>query len=238
MRQWQIQCQIGLRTPAAPFASRRLRIFPADLKSYPKRLSLPLTKSGGRGCGSRPLQSAVRADIPALVSGDRVVVTGIRPNVANGSKIAAKLQNRLCSVTPNVISVLGGQQVFGARAGRVDLLEEVERGLPVRAYEAVAEALELTPVEEDRLLQVSLRTRARWKKRARLDAATSDRLVRLARILALAVLVLESREHAVAWLREPSPALGGRSPLAAVASDPGAEKVSNMLYQMEHGVYA
>lgn len=150
----------------------------------------------------------------------------------------AKLQDRLCSMTPNVISALGGQQVFGARATRVDLLEEVERGLPVRAYEVVTEALELTPVEEDRLLQVSLRTRARWKKRARLDAATSDRLVRLARILALAVLVLESRQHAVAWLREPSPALGGRSPLAAVASDPGAEKVSNMLYQMEHGVYA
>jgi putative toxin-antitoxin system antitoxin component (TIGR02293 family) len=141
-------------------------------------------------------------------------------------------------VTPEVISVLGGPRVFGTRAARVELLDEVERGLPVRAYEAVSEALELTPVEEDRLLQVSLRTRARWKKRGRLDAATSDRLVRLARILALAVSVLESRTNAVAWLRESSPALGGRSPLAAVASDPGAEKVSNMLYQMEHGVYA
>jgi putative toxin-antitoxin system antitoxin component (TIGR02293 family) len=141
-------------------------------------------------------------------------------------------------MTPNVISVMGGSRVFGTRASRLDLLEEVERGLPVGAYETIAEALELRPVEEDRLLQVSLRTRARWKKRARLDAATSDRLVRLARILALAVLVLENRENAVAWLREPSPVLGGRSPLAAVASDPGAEKVSNMLYQMEHGVYA
>jgi putative toxin-antitoxin system antitoxin component (TIGR02293 family) len=139
---------------------------------------------------------------------------------------------------PNVIAVLGGPQVFGTRAARVDLLEEVERGLPRRAYEAVSAALELTPVEEDRLLQVSLRTRARWKRRARLDAATSDRLMRLARILALAVMVLESRENAVAWLREPSDVLGGRSPLAAVVSDPGAEKVSNMLYQMEHGVYA
>ena len=91
-------------------------------------------------------------------------------------------------MTPNVISVLGGPRVFGTRAARLDLLEEVERGLPVRAYETIAEALELTPVEEDRLLQVSLRTRARWKKRARLDVATSDRLVRLARILALAFL--------------------------------------------------
>jgi putative toxin-antitoxin system antitoxin component (TIGR02293 family) len=139
---------------------------------------------------------------------------------------------------PNVLAVLGGSQVFGARTGRIDFLQEVERGLPRRAYEAVSEALELTPAEEDRLLQVSLRTRARWKGRVRLDAATSDRLMRLARILALAVSVLESRENAVMWLREPSDVLGGRSPLAAVASDPGAEKVSNMLYQMEHGVYA
>jgi putative toxin-antitoxin system antitoxin component (TIGR02293 family) len=141
-------------------------------------------------------------------------------------------------VTPNIIEILGGPQVFGVRAARVDLLEEVERGLPIRAYETVSEALELTPVEEDRLLRVSVRTRARWKRRDRLDAATSDRLVRLARILALAVLVLESRGNAVAWLREPSDSLGGRSPLAAVASDPGAEKVSNMLYQMEHGIYS
>jgi putative toxin-antitoxin system antitoxin component (TIGR02293 family) len=159
-------------------------------------------------------------------------------SMTNGIKLDAKVQSGFCFMAPDVISILGGSQVFGARAARLDLLEEVERGLPVRAYEAVAEALELTPLEEDGLLQVSLRTRARWKKRARLDAATSDRLVRLARILALAVLVLESRENAVGWLREPSPALGGRSPLAAVASDPGAEKVSNMLYQMEHGVYA
>ena len=138
----------------------------------------------------------------------------------------------------SVIEFLGGKRLFGSRAAGIDLLAEVERGLPVRAYEAVAEALELSPAEEDRLLQVSLRTRARWKRRARLDPATSDRLVRLARIMALAVMVLESRENAVAWLREPSDALRGRSPLAAIATDPGAEKVSNMLYQMEHGVYA
>jgi len=138
----------------------------------------------------------------------------------------------------NIIEVLGGQQVFGVQAAGIDLIDEVERGLPRRAYEAVSEALALTPTEQDRLLPVSLRTRARWKRRGRLDPATSDRLVRLARILALAATVLESRENAVAWLREPSDGLGGRSPLAAIASDPGAEKVSNMLYQMEHGAYA
>ena len=56
----------------------------------------------------------------------------------------------------------------------------------------------MTPEEEDRLLQVSLRTRRRWKQRTRLDPATSDRLVRLARILALATDVLERQEN---WYR-------------------------------------
>src|SRR6059058_5697670 len=115
-------------------------------------------------------------------------------------------------MSANLMQVLGGRQVFGARAHRVDLLAEIERGLPIKAYERVAHTLALSPDEEDRLLQVSLRTRARWKRRSRLDPAVSDRVARLARILALAEEVL--------------------------ATDAGAEKVSNLLYQMEYGLYA
>lgn len=138
----------------------------------------------------------------------------------------------------DIVSTLGGRQVFGAGARKIDLLEEVERGLPTRAYNVIAKALGLTPEEEDRLLQISLRTRARWKHRTRLDPVTSDRLVRLARILALATEVLENQEHAVAWLREPGDALNGRTPLEIMTTDVGAEKVTNVLYQMEHGIYA
>lgn len=138
----------------------------------------------------------------------------------------------------DIVKALGGRQIFGTGSGRIDLLDEVERGLPVKAYATIARALALTPQEEDRLLQISIRTRARWKQRARLDPGVSDRLVRLARILAIANDVLENQEHAVQWLREPSEALGGRTPLEAISTDIGAEKVTNMLYQMEHGIYA
>jgi putative toxin-antitoxin system antitoxin component (TIGR02293 family) len=138
----------------------------------------------------------------------------------------------------DILATLGGRQVFGARSRPIDLLQEVERGLPIKAYSAIARTLLLTPEEEDRLLQNSLRTRARWKHRTRLDVATSDRVVRLARVLALATDVLESEAHAVAWMREPSEALGERTPLETLATDIGAEKVTNMLRQMEHGVYA
>jgi len=141
-------------------------------------------------------------------------------------------------MSANLMQILGGRQVFGARADHVDLLAEIERGLPIKAYERIAHTLALSPEEEDRLLQVSLRTRARWKHRSRLDPAVSDRVARLGRILGLAEEVLENRSHAVAWLREPSDSLGARTPLEILATDAGAEKVSNLLYQMEHGLYA
>ena len=137
----------------------------------------------------------------------------------------------------DILQALGGTRAFGKRKN-VDLLDEIERGLPTESYRFLADTLGLRPYEEDRLLRVSPRTRARWAGRARIDPSTSDRLARLARILALAVNVLESQSAAVEWLREPTEYLGDRSPLEALATDLGAEKVTNMLYQMEYGVFA
>lgn len=150
----------------------------------------------------------------------------------------AILAQQVLFMQTDILNALGGRQVFGPGSHPIDLMKEVERGLPTKSYSVIAKALELTPEEEDRLLQVSLRTRARWKQRMRLDPAISDRLVRLARILALAEKVLESHTNAVAWLREPSDAFNGRTPLELMTTDVGAEKVSNTLYQMEYGIYA
>lgn len=139
----------------------------------------------------------------------------------------------------DIVDTLGGSRVFG-RKKRIDLMSEVEKGLPTKAYYAISESLQLVPEEENRLLQVSPRTRARWKEqsRERLEPAVSDRLVRVARVYALAIDVLEDRAAAVEWLREKTPYLGDRSPLEALATDVGTEIVTNMLYQMEYGVIA
>lgn len=139
------------------------------------------------------------------------------------------------AIEAKIIRALGGRRAFGA--GRIDLLAEIERGLPVRSYVALVEVLGLTPVEEDRLLRVSLRTRVRWIQWRRLGPTVSDRIVRIARILVLAAEVLENKSHAVAWLRKPSDVLNGRTPLQAISNDFEAKKVRNLLYQMEYGVY-
>lgn len=105
---------------AASFAKSRIRC-------EPPFSGTPIRGIACSFCDEHPSAPPMKPCAPRIFARNWLVL-------ANGIKIDAKLQNRLCSMTPNVISVLGGQQVFGARATRMDLLEEVERGLPVRAY--------------------------------------------------------------------------------------------------------
>lgn len=89
------------------------------------------------------------------------------------------------------------------------------------------------------LLGISEKTllRARAGK-VRLDPVTSDRLFRVARIVALAVEVLESDAAALHWLKRPQIGLGGRVPLALLSTDPGRDQVEKLLLRIEHGVYS
>jgi putative toxin-antitoxin system antitoxin component (TIGR02293 family) len=62
--------------------------------------------------------------------------------------------------------------------------------------------------------------------------------VRVARVLALSEDVFADRAKAVAWLRRPKAGLGGKAPLAALATDTGARLVEAMLIQLDHGMTA
>ena len=55
-------------------------------------------------------------------------------------------------------------------------------------------------------------------------------------VLTRATAVLESREKAEAWLNEPNPALGGRSPANLLGDTNGANEVLDLLTQIEHGL--
>lgn len=61
---------------------------------------------------------------------------------------------------------------------------------------------------------------------------------RVTRVLALAEQVLEDRERARAWLREPQHGLRGRTPVELLATEAGARKVEKLLGRIEHGFLA
>lgn len=137
-----------------------------------------------------------------------------------------------------ISEVLGGAKVVGRISSTSELREAVRAGLPVLAMTALQDALHLNGEGLSRLLAVPERTLARRKKQRRLTAEESDRLVRVARILARTSGLLGSSEKAGHWLNTPNRALGSATPLSLLDTDIGSEQVAELLGRIEFGIYS
>ena len=89
------------------------------------------------------------------------------------------------------------------------------------------------------LLVVPKRTLARRKAANEpLTVEETDKALRLERIAVQAERVFGEPEKAHRWLRKPKRALQGETPLAYLASEAGARVVEEMLFRIEHGIFA
>jgi putative toxin-antitoxin system antitoxin component (TIGR02293 family) len=84
-------------------------------------------------------------------------------------------------------------------------------------------------------LDLSARSLQRRRREGRLARYESDRLYRLARIVALAKHYLGNEPTATRWLKQPNRALGGQRPLALMDTEPGARAVENVLGRAAYG---
>lgn len=91
-------------------------------------------------------------------------------------------------------------------------------------------AADLAPVIPER---VQIASRAR----DRLTPEQSDRLARLARILASDSEMFESREKARVWLQRPNQALAGQRPIDLLRRSFGSMVVEQVLGRLMHGVH-
>jgi putative toxin-antitoxin system antitoxin component (TIGR02293 family) len=66
----------------------------------------------------------------------------------------------------------------------------------------------------------------------------TDKALRLERIAALADRVFGDPGKAHRWLRKPKQLLGNKTPVEFLASESGARQVEEMLYRIEHGMFA
>jgi putative toxin-antitoxin system antitoxin component (TIGR02293 family) len=141
--------------------------------------------------------------------------------------------------TARLVQTLGGAGVLRERRATYEaLIEKARVGFPYATLEAIATRFEIPQDLLVRVLHLPPRTLARRKKARRLSADESDRLLRLARVVARAEEVLGSRERAGAWLRGTVRALGGIRPLDLLDTDLGAQQVEQVLGRIEHGVYS
>jgi len=142
------------------------------------------------------------------------------------------------STHATALDIVGGVAVVGGNvAADVDLVRLVRRGLPVGAVQFVLDSGSLTPAELARIV-LPRKTLANRRKLGTLTPEQSDRLVRVARVIAAAEETFGSREKAGTWLRRPTTALAGESPLDLLDTDEGAREVETLLGRIAHGIAA
>ena len=145
---------------------------------------------------------------------------------------------RETSHTAQVVDLFGGADVLGKIVQRVQLREALRHGLPYSALEALMRKLGLDRTEVLRVLSLNPRTLARRKKESALRPDESDRLYRLARIVAAAQDVLGTLESAARWLAQPNRALGHEAPLTLLDTDIGTRQVEAVLGRIDAGVFS
>lgn len=118
------------------------------------------------------------------------------------------------------------------------VIHKVRDGLPLAEFHALREALGLTEERLGGLLGMSRATLHRRKADGSLDRASSDRLVRYARLLLRAVEALGGEAAARSWLAAPALAFHGECPLDFADTEIGAREVEALLGRIEHGVFS
>lgn len=135
-----------------------------------------------------------------------------------------------------VVEELGGKQALGRTLSTErDMREAIRQGFPPAVVEELMRASGLTLKELAAALDLSPRSLQRRRGTGRLARYESDRLYRLARIVALADEFLGDHARAVRWLKRPNRALSGIAPVDALDTELGARQVENILGRIAYG---
>lgn len=136
-----------------------------------------------------------------------------------------------------LFKTLGGTPVLKRHVHSAnDVRAMIHKGLPYKSLETIVEKYHLDLARMMSIISVSPRTMARRKEEQRLTAQESDRLARVARILAYATEVFGTDTKASTWLTRPNRILDGTAPLDLLDTDLGTQVVESMLGRIEYGV--
>ena len=140
----------------------------------------------------------------------------------------------------NVVEILWGRNAGVQVDNQLALADAIADGLPQTALERIKEALQLTDLELAATLGMSPKTSGRLRKNpeAPIGPIASDRLYRIASLLAQAVDVFEDPDIAREWFLAPQIGLDMRTPYDLAYTGAGAREVEDLLGRIEYGVIA
>ncbi len=113
---------------------------------------------------------------------------------------------------------------------------KISSGLATDILSIIQDRLGISNKDLSELLLISPRTLDRRKKEAILPADESERSFRIARLTDLASEIFGSMEKASVWFKQPNFALGNKTPIELVKTEPGARLVERTLHQIRHGI--
>jgi len=136
-----------------------------------------------------------------------------------------------------VFRQLGGLEAIGARVRSEGEMERLLReGLPVAVLGNFRENWGFTVMELAGSLAIPKSTLMRMlERRQRMASGDSDRVYRLASILALAEQAIGDRKKAQRWLRQTNQVLGSQTPLRALETEIGVRRVEQILGRIAYG---
>ena len=121
--------------------------------------------------------------------------------------------------------------------GPVQLARAVRKGFPVQVIANLRESGRLSASEVHQVIAPARTLAHRRKQGGRLNQEQSERALRVAEVLARAEEIF-GREKAHLWLRRPTSALEGVTPLSLLDTQPGADAVLNLPGRIDHGIAA
>ena len=141
-------------------------------------------------------------------------------------------------VIESVFRKLGGRHALGEEvSSEADLARLINRGIRIAVLKHVMRAGFSKQEIEHLIIPARTWTHRKTKKKP-LSLEESDRLVRLARIQALAEDVFGDVAKANQWLREGLGVLDGKSPLEVARTKSGARLIEQILAKIDWGAAA
>ena len=115
----------------------------------------------------------------------------------------------------------------------------VRSGLPFSTLDEVAAAAGVGRLALARVMELSPTTLARRRKAGVLTPEESDRLVRVARLVAKVHDMMHGDGDAARrWLGQPHALLEGESPLERAFTEVGGREVEQLIGRLRHGIFS
>ncbi len=135
--------------------------------------------------------------------------------------------------------ILGGRQVLGKDIEtKMDLFELGRKGIAKSAVLHLADFISLPLNQMEKILPITNRTLQRYSKNQHLAPPVTEQLIQVAEVIARGEEVFEDKDKFMEWMKRPSTALSGKTPLGLLGSRFGIEMILDELGRIETGVYS